>query len=363
LDTLSHTGDPSSGKNEAPTVDAQTYKDLMEMVLTAALKIPSKLDQTDDVTRNAAENLLNGLQALMPEIEKYSPERAVLLRRKGAEFNEMLDVSARFYNENAELLEKGSVDDLLEAARRAPQEMRYELLSQAANRALEGGDVERARRIVNDGFSTSYERKQALANLDQQLFWRAANEGKVNEARLMLSHIGAGVDRTSMLTHLAAVVAGKGDKRGALELLDEARALVGNRAENYNQLQSQLTVARAFASLEPARAFEMLEAVVGRFNDLTAAAEVMNGFEQQYYKDGELTWQSTLSSMIHQLLFELSALARTDFDRAQALADKFERLEVRVMAHLLITQGVLADAYSGGARGFGSRVTVMRSGG
>jgi hypothetical protein len=280
----------------------------------------------------------------MPDVEKLAPSRAAALERKLADLRKTFDPGTRFWQDNQELLQKGSLDDMLGLASKAAPELREQLYQQAAWKALGQGEGERARQIINDSITNPVERRRMLEEVERQSAIKAANEGKLELARLAIARLRTNEDRATALTQLSATVSAKGDKKTALLLLEEARGLLGNKAENFAQLQAQLQVARSFAQLEPARSFEILEMMVGQFNELLSAAEVLNGFEQQYYNDGELIWQSTnLSNALYQIINDLGQLTPADFDRAKNIAMRFQRTEVRLMAQMFIARAVLSE--------------------
>ena len=339
-------GSSPAGKSSsaAPLIDDQSYSALMELVLNSALNTPTRYNPADWRERNITQALINGIQNLMPQIEKFAPSRLSALRRKMADFNQTQDPWAKFWQDNQELFQKGSVDDILGLAQKVEPMMRNQVYQQAAWKAMNQGDSERARQIVSENVQNPQERRQMLDNIDKQAAAKAASDGKLDQARQALTRLRTNEERAIALTQLAGALSGKGDKSGALRLLEEARSLVSNRAENFNQLQTQLQVAQSFAPLDPAQSFEMLEPLVAQFNDFLSAAEVLNGFDYQYYKDGELLWQSTtLSSLLTQTINDLGQLAPTNFDRSKDIAARFQRPEVRIMAQLAIARAVLSD--------------------
>jgi hypothetical protein len=110
-----------------------------------------------------------------------------------------------------------------------------------------------------------------------------------------------------------------------------------------------LAVARAYAALEPARAFELIEPVVDQANEMISAAALLDKFGsgQGMFRKGEMVLHpGFLASNGAFALYgrELGALARADFLRTKAVADKFQRNEARIMARLLIAQSVLSDS-------------------
>ena len=119
--------------------------------------------------------------------------------------------------------------------------------------------------------------------------------------------------------------------------------MTNRRASNYEQIEQQLRVARGFATVDPARSFEVLEPAIGHINELLNAAAILNGFEISMFRDGEMTMVpgNGLTSMINRIGQELAVLAENDFERADVLAGRFQLAEPRIMSRLLIVQGLL----------------------
>src|SRR5205085_9186645 len=137
------------------TLEDSSVRDLLNMVTTAAL------GQTPNAT------LISMLPYLMPEIEKRLPERAQLLRPRIAEFARTLDPEQRMLMENQELMRNGTVEELLAAAAKATAKTRDMLYEQAAWKALNHGDEERARQIINDNIRDSSSRDRILESLER----------------------------------------------------------------------------------------------------------------------------------------------------------------------------------------------------
>jgi hypothetical protein len=133
------------------------------------------------------------------------------------------------------------------------------------------------------------------------------------------------------------------NQKQALQFLEEARPLVARRATNYQQLDSQLQVALAFAPLDPARGFELVELGIGQLNELLPAAAQLSGFEVNIFREGEMTLpgNSQLGSMVSRYGQALAALARQDLERSRTTAERFQYPEARLLARLAIVQGLL----------------------
>lgn len=87
----------------------------------------------------------------------------------------------------------------------------------------------------------------------------------------------------------------------------------------------------------------MMESVIRKLNELVAAATKLNGFDNQYLRNGEwnMTAEGGVGSLLTMLAQNAVYFALCDFDRAVALSSQFERRELRMMAQLKLAQGVL----------------------
>ncbi|HKR02847.1 MAG TPA: hypothetical protein VJT09_19370 [Pyrinomonadaceae bacterium] len=333
-------GDGKSTKSSQPLLDQATLRELSEMIAAEALRSSPINDE-----------LLGAVQEMMPEIEKYTPERAAQLRRKveaqkvasgeGGENNEQNN-----WAKYQSLFEKGSAEELINAAASVPPEMRGTFYQVAASKLMEAGDEARARQLINEHVKEPEQRKYMLAQLDEMVAYKAAEQGKLEQTRKMLAALRTNEERVMLLAQLATGAADKGDKKTALQLLEEARAMMPGRAKNFTQLGALLAVARAYAPLDASRSLAILEPVVDQLNELLAAAIVLGGFmTEEIIKDDEIMMEP-LSAVFNEFfvryLGDLSALARADFERTKALADRFQRDEIRIIARLLIVQSILA---------------------
>ena len=77
------------------------------------------------------------------------------------------DPTQRHWEVMNELVQKGSVDELLAAAAQAPQEMRQNYYQNAAMQATAKGDDDRAQRIVRENISDSGQRQVILQAVDR----------------------------------------------------------------------------------------------------------------------------------------------------------------------------------------------------
>lgn len=332
----------SSAKKAKPlTLDEQTTRDLIDMVVTAALNASSERYE------------LMSFQSLLPELEKRVPERVAQLRKKLAESNEAMDPTMKLMMQYQMLMHDGKPEAILEAAAKAPPDIRAHLYQSAASKLMESGDLEGARKVVVDHMGGT-DRDQFLASLDQKLISRALEQEKMEEARKLIERITPNVARLAQIANMATSMFAKGDRKMALALLDETEELVNRAPENQQEITAMLKVASAYALIEPGRAFGIFEPVIEQANALLAAAAVLEKFggEHTYFENGEFRMQVSMEyswRFSSQFQKEMASLAHADFARTRALADRFQRDEARTMARLLVAQAVLADRPEAGS--------------
>jgi hypothetical protein len=318
-----------------------------------------------------ARRMLGGLQMLMPQIEQVLPARAAAVRNKMTELGMSSDPRLAFNQVNT-LMQQGTADSLVNAASAAPPQMQSRLYQQAAQKALAEGDVEQARQIANDHLQATA-RDRVLQQVDFQVLATKVKAGNVDQLSQILGALRSDDERIDLLLQLAAQTqkgsgepssAAEDDSKAALKFLAEAKRLANRRATNYSQLEQQLRVADAFAALDAAKSFEVLDPGISQLNELLSAAALLNGFELNIFREGELPLEggNGLSEMVLRYGQELARLAKIDFARAESSANKFNLAESRLLSQLAIVRNVLGvpqvtpvGGGLGGRRMFGRR--------
>ena len=148
--------------------------------------------------------------------------------------------------------------------------------------------------------------------------------------------------RITLLLYTAGQI-GANDRKAALSLLTQAGELIDASKTGKNTMGLQIQRAVLYANLKSDRGFTIMEFLMPRLNELVTAAAALDGFENNYLRDGE--WNMSAEGNVGVILTSLAqnagAFAWADFDRTVTLAGQFERTELRLMAHLKIAQGVL----------------------
>ncbi|HUS10449.1 MAG TPA: hypothetical protein VMZ30_08290 [Pyrinomonadaceae bacterium] len=389
---------PSVSTMGMPVLAESSFQDLLNTVIDAALRatprttnnqrggnnqrgrgnsggaqIVGQTQLTDaQIEQQNARGLLAGLQGLLPQIDQYLPSRATAVRNKMSEISMGNNPRLAFGQMNS-LMQHGTADSLLAAAPAAPPALQSRLYEQAAQKALEAGDVDRARQIANDHLDAR-RREGVLQKVDFQLIAKKVEANNLDELRQTLGNLRSDDERIELLLQLAAQAQwgggeqkpalAAGDSKLALTFLGEAQRLTNRRAASYQQFDQHLRVADAFASLDPARSFEVLDPGIAQLNELLSAAALLSGFEVNIFKDGELLLGggSGLGEMVSRYGQQLAMLAKTDFARAESSANKFQLAEPRLFSQLAIVRSVLGVPQAapmnngfGGGRRFGRR--------
>lgn len=359
---------PSFGR--VPSLEQALYLDLLTSAVDAALKaqLPAQTNQRGrpanqrgarqvsgpqppteaQIEQNNARRLLAGLMMSLPLIDQYLPAKASALRQKMTEVGMLNNPTQNFAQTMNSIQRNPTADALVQAAATAPPQMQSRLYQQAAFKALEEGDTERARQIANDHLQNNA-RDVVMQRIDFREMTKKAEGARFDEIRQSVARLQTDNEKIDLLVQLARDAQADNPKL-AIQLLEEARQLTNRRATRYDDFEQQLKVANAFAAVDAARSFEVLEPGINQLNELLAAAAVLSGFEVSMFRDGEMSLQggNGLTNMVNRYGQALALLARSDFERSETLASRFQFTESRIMARLAIVQGLLGVSRQGG---------------
>jgi hypothetical protein len=340
--------DPAWPKSLVIVMEEADVRELADLIVAAVLK--------DSYTNGVHGMMVVSIRALIPELEKLVPARAMQLNLRLAEMDNLLDPRARALAQYSTILRRPP-EVILEKAAQAPAETGKYFYRAAAAKFFGAGEVERARTVVNENLSGE-EREQMLAHLDDAEVARAVEQGKPDDARAAVSRIiRSNERRATALAKVATAYAAKGDKKRAAVLLEEARGLMRLQLANAREFNALLNIARDYALVEPAKTFELIDSLI----DLVQAHERMSAalrperphsekraaWDRLFNPQGEInipmngssTWGGTYLSFLKVL----PELARVDFDRTRQMADRFNPNELRLVARLVIARSVLSD--------------------
>ena len=378
-------GEPAPDpKQPAPTprgwpsvLEQSAYVDLLSTLVDAALKATpaaqtvqrpgrpimgrtsvAQQPPTDaQQEQNNARRMLAGLQNLMPMVDQFLPGKASQVRQKMTELGMQPNSMAQLFNGSQG---EPTADALVQAAATAPQQMQSRIYQQAAYKALEEGDTDRARQIATDHLQSNA-RDAVMKRIDFREMTKKAEATRIEDVRQAAARLQSDNEKLDLLLQVANDTE-KSNPKLALQVLEDARQITNHRATGYDHFEQQLKVAHAFASVDPARSFEVIDPGISHLNELLSAAALLSGFEMNMFRDGEMAIQSGngLTSTINRFGQELALLARSDFERSESLAGRFQFPEARIMARMAIVQGLLGvKPASGTTRVLGSSDRVF----
>lgn len=315
-------------------LEQEQRRELVEMITNAALE------------GSADGNLLFAIDEVMPEIEQFAPERVALLEKKLAAFNQTLNKEQKLFQEYNSLFRSGTPEELLRVANRAGDDDREWMQQQAIVMAVMRHRADSLREFVNTEIEDPSRRKSLLDALDTEQIDVAAYKGDVEELQKLLPHMRRKEERARAMTQIAVVLEKKGDHDEALKLLDEAQTLIKTDLNSETQTNALLALVTAYALVEPAKAFGIVERVIDTANDEIAKALLLDKITKSgVVKKGEIRLLQSGMIPIDFAVFKygngVAALANADFDRTKAAADRFERNELRLMMRLLLAQALL----------------------
>lgn len=288
--------------DKKPLFKEQSLRELADLLAQAILK------------RSDAEGA--EMTSYIANIEKFSPSRAAQIRQKfGVKNVKNSDGVKVVRNDTGEI-----VSEIGTSTGNSDQDTQKQL----------GEDVSK------------------LATLSKE-----EREKIIGSARKIIAAIKDPTQKLFALSALAAQVATAGDKELAAQIMDEARTFVNPQPKNYQDFMHIWLIAAAWAQVDAAKSFPILEDAIFRLNDTIAAFAKAGEFIDvggDIIEDGEVQIGAFGGSMTQELTRGLGQsdatirrLAIADFARTRALTNKFDRLEARILAKMLVLRAVLQD--------------------
>lgn len=306
-----------------------------------------------DILTNAAlsasanSNLIFYIPQVMEEIQQFFPERRLAVEQKVAAFNETLPKRMRDQNTFNDLIRRGNPEEIVRRAASESELDRLALYKQAAIMAVARGTADSFRDLVSKEIKDDDEREKVLERLDAEQISLAAHRKQIDELKDLLPRIRRKEERARAMVETALILKEQGEDAAAVALLDEAAAMIKADWKSETQTNALLTLLSAYALIDPPKAFALAERTIDQANSQISMLLLLDRVVKTgAVKKGEITLEQAGVMPLDLLLFKygkgVAALAKTDFIRTRALADRFERSELRVMARLLIVKGILS---------------------
>jgi hypothetical protein len=236
-------------------------------------------------------------------------------------------------------------EDIIRYASTLDDRTRQSLYHQASIIAVARGRSDSFRDFIGKEVNES-ERRKILDFLDVEEISTAVGRKQLDELRRLLPKIGRREERARALAELALMLEEKGEAAEASSLLDEASTLIKTDLKDEKQTNALLTLLCAYAVIDPAKAFALTERTVDRANSQISMLMLLDKVVKSgAVKKSEIILDQGGIMPIEFLVFKygkgVAALAKADFNRTRALADRLERNELRLLAQLLIVKGLL----------------------
>jgi len=330
----SRTRELRAGELKPLSLTEDQRRGLIEILTSAAL------------STSANSNLLFEINEVMPEIEQFFPERRAALERKLASFNNTLNKDQRDQNTQNTLIRRGEQEELVRIAASADDNTQDHLYQQAAIIAVARGNTDAFREFLSKEVSDSGERRKVLDYLDAEEISTAAGRKQIDQLRKLLPKIERKEERARAMAELAVLLKEKGEDAEAVTLLDEAGTMIKMNLKDEKQTNALLSLLCAYAVVDPGKAFALAERTVDRANSQISLLMLLDRVVKSgAVKKSEIILDQAGIMPLDFLVFKygkgVAALARSDFNRTRALADRFDRNELRLLAQLLIVKGLL----------------------
>lgn len=331
------------------------------------LKVPEDLirrlvDKMLDYWLDEKVTHLYSYNGSFPVIEKYSPDRAARLKQKYDKANKQ---NQGPHGEEYTRLLSGDVpmEEMIARASKLPRYMRNEVFRHAAHKMADGGNPAQAAKLIEDNM-TDEEAEQYLSQLESNVAQKNIGAGKFSEANDAISRIANPTQRINMLLHLANSIYYKDQKNNdkwAISVLGQARALLPDEPETYDDISAYFNIVSAQGQMDPDTSFRMTEAMIPMLDELSHAnATIAKLRNYGTFRQGEFQITNGQYALgVYGLENVLSVLKEKDFDRAVQVTNGFTRLDARLAFQLqLIDANMSITNLPINSRSFGSTLFI-----
>lgn len=306
------------------------------------------VEQMTDAALSAsvAPHVLWQISHVMAEIEHFFPERSQAVAQKLSALKRQMQKNDREQETNNLLMMTGGVEELVRAAGTANSEERMSLYQQAVSMAVAQGKTDWFRETINKQETSSDRLAQVIDSLDDHEISVAVMRKQIETLQELLPKIRRKDARALAMAELALLLHEKGEKEEASTMLDEAATLIKTDLTDDKQTNALLTLMCAFAVVDPPKAFALAERTIDRANRQISLLLLLDKVVKSgALKKNELLLEQPNLMPVEFLVFKygkgVAALARADFNRTRALAERFDRNELRLMAQLFVLKGLL----------------------
>lgn len=330
-------GKPAEGEKPLK-IDERKLRDLANRVIGSILKF--------------GEDEYYDFESIIPIAERFSPENVAVLKRRQAALENSPD--RREYALYEKFMEtEPSPEKILAEADKFSESFRSQMYFAAAEKSAKNGNVAQAQKIITSKMSQE-ETENYLTQLNYGLISEAMAAERFDEAVLLINQIPAESSRISFLVQLATSIYRKNpteNKKSAISVLEQARALVDQPTENLEDMSSLMQIALIFAEIEPDQAFSIIESMSPQVNEYIEASAIVSKYRNDgMMRQGEMVINSYGGvAGMYNLSSVMTTLKAKDFKRTVQFVNSFQRPEVRITLLLQIVDTSLPETPSGTA--------------
>ncbi|HVQ56843.1 MAG TPA: hypothetical protein VMS29_08815 [Pyrinomonadaceae bacterium] len=339
----------STNPNAPKTVDEKKFKFTEAHLKDIANKIASTLLE-QPIPMSLQMTMLMG--RVIDDLEKFVPERMPNLRQKQAnavrsmppEFSRMQQ-QQKIWNPNS------TPEEILANWPKYNEMERASAGMVLVGKIAQIDEDARAKKLI-DQIPDEKTRDQAREAYESARIGRASSEGKLDEAKKLISNLTKKKTQIQKLVALAIGYFRKGtdkDKETAAGLMKDAKALTSEFPEDEDELNDLMEIVRGYAVVNPDESFRLFEPVVDQINDFLQASAILSKYNKRNrnFKKGELVMRINGNSSDGLLLFryikQMQMLGKADLNRMALLSDRFQRSDARTIVKLFVVQGFLRD--------------------
>lgn len=210
-----------------------------------------------------------------------------------------------------------------------------------------GGDIGYPSQYETDGMKMM----ENMGKLGGKELPKEERDKIVAEARKLIEADTSREAKVTALSMLAAQVKKAGDDQLASELMLDASRMLNPNAKHMREMMLTWILISGYAETDPDKAFGMIETTIFRVNELLGAMATVGEFvdvNEEIFVDGEMQVGAFGGDMVRGITASLgmaestmSKLIKADFARTRAMTDRFDRVETRVLAKMILLRTVL----------------------
>lgn len=318
-------------------------------------EIANKLFNTFMQTNTSLDMTLK-MTAAIRNLEKILPEKAALLKQKQTEAMKNLPPELKRFQQQEKLWNPNSTPEEILAD--LPKLNEFEKASAYQSLVRKISQIEdeaRAKKLIEE-IPDEKTKANAAEAYESAKISRAANDGKLDEAKKMIGNLNKKKTQIQKLVALAMQFHKKGgekDLEAAANLMKDAKALANEYPEDEDELNDLMEIVKGYALIDPNEAFRIFDPVVDQINDFVQASAILSKYNKRNrnFKKGELLMTTNAYSWDGLLLFryinQIQMLGKADLNRMNTFSDKFQRSDARTIVKLFVAQGFLKEDKKG----------------